>query len=86
MIRTKVAQIALCIVVLVNVVLLLAPWQIPRKPIEIVMMFVCGGIIVLAYREEPASFHRQVSRSEALWTILVPVIAVLVVIVLGRNN
>jgi hypothetical protein len=38
------------------------------------------------HREDPASFHRRVSRTEALRLLLVPVILVGVVILLGMNH
>jgi hypothetical protein len=84
--RIKIAEIALVIVALANVAVLVAPWPVSPRLTEIATMIVYFGFILLTYREDPASFHRQVSRSVALRILLAPVVFVVVVIVLGRNH
>jgi multisubunit Na+/H+ antiporter MnhB subunit len=73
------------VVGLANVVLIVATLPRPPKLTGMVTFVVCGGSVLLAYREDPASFHREVSRTEALRVILALVVGVGIITVLGMT-
>jgi hypothetical protein len=77
---------ALYFVAFANALLIVMTLPRPPKVTGVATMIVCGGLVLLDYREDPGSFHRPVSRSKAVWIILTPIVSVVVVIVLGRNN
>lgn len=86
MTRLKQARNALYAVALANVVLIAATWPRPSKLTEFGVLIVCGGVVLLAYRENPASFHRRVGRMEALRILLGPIAAVGIMILLATNH
>ena len=69
-----------------NAGLIVATWPRSPKLTGLVTFIVCGGSVLLAYRENPASFHREVGRTEALRIIFAPIIAVGILILLGLNH
>jgi hypothetical protein len=86
MTRVNRARIALYLVALANIVLVAVDWPHPSKLTEIATMIVCGGWVMLAYREDPARFHRRVSHAEAVKMILAPVIFVGVIVGLAETH
>jgi hypothetical protein len=74
--RIKQARSALYVVALANAGFIVASWPRPPKLMELGTIIVCGGSVLLAYRENPAPFHRHVSPSEAA-RILVGLVVVL---------
>ena len=86
MTRTKQARIALYVIALANIVLIAANWPHTPRLINLGTLVVCGGALLLAYRENPASFHRRVSHTEALRLLLVPVALLGVIILLGMTH
>lgn len=86
MTRLKQARSALYAVALANAVLIATSWPRPSKLTELGTLIVCGGAVLLAYRENPASFHRRVGRMEALRILLAPIAGVGIVILLATNH
>jgi hypothetical protein len=84
--RIKQARIGLYLVAFANVMLIAMSWPDPTKLTELATLIVCGGSVVLAYREEPARFHRRVHRTEAITTILAPVVILSVMVLLAKTH
>ncbi len=74
--RVKQAWIALYVVALANVGLIAVSWPRAPKLTEIATLTVCGGAVLLTYREDPAQFHRRVGRAEAARMLLLPVLMI----------
>lgn len=86
MARVKQARIVLYLVALTNIVLIAMSWPHPSKFAGIGTMIVCGGSVILAYREDPTRFHRRVGGTEALRMILASLVFIGIVILLSRTH
>lgn len=80
MTRIRKARIALYLVTLANILLIVVDWPHRSKLTGVATMILCGGYFVLAYREDPARFHRRVSSAEAARMILAPLVFVGIVV------
>lgn len=86
MTRMKFARIALRLFALANIGLIVANWPRSSKLTGFATMIICGGTFLLAYREQPARFHRRVGRTEAIKIILAPLVLLGIFILLARIN
>jgi uncharacterized membrane protein len=74
---TRPARIPLYLVAAANLAVVAVTWPaVPRTPVNIGTLVVCGGGVLLAYRDNPARFHRPVGRGEAVRALMVPVVIV----------
>jgi hypothetical protein len=86
MTRLKRAWIALYLVAFANATLITATWPRPPKLTAWAVLLIGAGAVVIAYREDPASFRARVDKRVAARLILVPVIVVAVLIVLAKTH
>ena len=86
MTRMKWAWIALRLIALADIGLVVANWPRSSKLTGFGTMIVCGGYLLLSYREQPVYFHRRVDRTEAIKMILAPLTFLGIVILLSITN
>lgn len=86
MTRIKQARTILYLIALANIVLIAMSWPHPPNLTEVATLIVCGGAVLLAYREQPTRFHRRVRRREAITIILTPLVILSIIVLLAKTH